>query len=181
MKNRYVFALIMMLGAAFFAGGAYYFYGSWAERMRIGTESEDWPTTPATYQSAYVEYVDPGSSRRDHTPYRPMIGYSYDVDGMGYYSSMIASTHPGFESREKARAWIDVYPKAGLVAHYNPENPSEAVLEPGVPFGWRLLVLLPVICALTAFMFLYLAVKTLIYGVPEAPPEPPAATSMDPR
>lgn len=168
--NRVTYFLIMLAGTAFFAVGTYFIFSLWQDRMRLGTESEHWPTSPATVTGSFVTFQDGAGSQADRTPYQPRITYTYDVNGVEMSGNLIAATHPAFSSREETQAWIDAYPKEGLVAHYNPENGAEAVLEPGVPLSWRLLVLFPVLCGVVTLFLFASGVRALIKGVPQGTP-----------
>ncbi|HMA37617.1 MAG TPA: DUF3592 domain-containing protein [Chloroflexia bacterium] len=92
--------------------------------------STGWPTTPGRVFAASVE-----QSRQDATRYSTNLGYSYEVAGTAYSGNTVffgdADT-----SRAGVAAQVARYPVGGTVpVHYNPQNPLEAVLEPG--FSWQ--------------------------------------------
>ncbi|MEM8994653.1 MAG: DUF3592 domain-containing protein [Acidobacteriota bacterium] len=168
--NRLTFFVIMLLSAAFFAVGGYFFYHQWHERNRVGTESVNWPTAPATATGGHAEFVDGSySGRTDYRPYQPRLVYTYEVSGVTFTGDQIGATNPAFESREEALEYLDAYPKEGLVAHYNPEDPTEAVLETGIPWLWRLVLIVPFACALTSLFLLGTGIRGLVRGVPVTP------------
>ena len=152
--------VILSAGALFFVIATYFSYVLWQDRVRIGTASQDWPTAPATFVAGTVKHTG-SASRPQAASYKAAIRYTYLVNGTAHFSDDISAVARGFGTRDEAQAFVDAYPKSNLVAHYNPANPSEAVLEPGVAFAWHLLVLLPVATGAMALFLLYLALKSL--------------------
>jgi hypothetical protein len=152
--------VILFAGALFFFVATYFSYVLWQDRVRIGTASQDWPTAPATFVAGTVKHI--GSASRPQTSsFKVVIRYTYLVNGTAHSSEEISAAARGFRTRADAQAFLDGYPKSKLVAHYNPANPWEAVLEPGLAFVWHLLVLLPVATGAMALYFLYLTLKAL--------------------
>jgi hypothetical protein len=152
--------VILSAGALFFFVATYFSYVLWQDRARIGTASQDWPTAPATFVAGTVKHT--GSASRPQTPsFKVAIRYTYLVNGTAHFSNEISAVARGFRTRADAQAFVDGYPKSKLVAHYNPANPSEAVLEPGVPFAWRLLALGPLATGAMALWLLFLALRSL--------------------
>ena len=162
--NRLVLFLICFVGAAFFVGAAYWLYQTWQPRVRLGLDSRDWPTAPATFQSGYVDFEDGIANQNERANYEPVISYVYSVDGIGHYNDVRAATTIGYASREEAEAFIASYPKEGLLAHYNPEDPTVCVLEPGISVGYRMLVILPITLVLVGLLILWVGLRALITG-----------------
>ncbi|HVU11506.1 MAG TPA: DUF3592 domain-containing protein [Phototrophicaceae bacterium] len=94
--------------------------------------SEHWPTTSGRILTSTVSSHRSLNSNGTHTTiYEPKIVYEYVVNGQRYQSeqinfSMIAGTSGG----GYAETLVDKYPEGSIVpVFYNPQNPTEAVLE----------------------------------------------------
>jgi hypothetical protein len=86
------------------------------------------------------------------TFYEPVIEYSYRVDGREYHSTQIAFGGKLAGSEELAQAKAARYPQgADVVVHYDPKNPSNAVLDAKVAYAKPLLVVALVFFALALF------------------------------
>jgi hypothetical protein len=101
------------------------------------------PTTPGTViESRIVENVND----RDSTSHKPLIRYRYSVarnEYVGDTTRVMATTLGG---ERDARRQVARYPVGARVAvYYDPDRPSESVLEPGPSFfhGFLALFLTP--------------------------------------
>lgn len=106
-------------------------------QFRVGFGSRDWPTVDATVTATSIS-VEGGGDEVSAT-YVPERHYEYDVDGTSYVGSRYSfggSKDPPFDSREKAREWIDENcPVDAQIPVYNdPDQPDVSVVEPG---AWR--------------------------------------------
>ena len=111
---------------------------------RMATVSK-WPSTMGTVNASYLERRS--SSEGGSTNY-PVVQYSYQIGGQTYQGSKLA---PGPEvGGTGAGKVVDRYPVgAQVMVFYNPENPSDAVLERQAPAQWLMWLLLIVFdCAL---------------------------------
>jgi hypothetical protein len=112
-------------------------------RRKMATVSQ-WPSTMGVVQMSTIEQR---SSDDGYTDY-PVVQYSYQVGGQSYQSMKLA---PGPEvGGSGARGVVAKYPVgAQVMVFYNPQNPSEAVLERKAPAMWLMWLLLIVFdCAL---------------------------------
>jgi hypothetical protein len=112
-------------------------------RRRMATVSQ-WPSTMGVVQMSTIEQR---SSEDGYTDY-PVVQYSYQVGGQSYQSMKLA---PGPEvGGSGARGVVAKYPAgAQVMVFYNPQNPSDAVLERKAPAMWLMWLLLIVFdCAL---------------------------------
>lgn len=162
LRTRLLVPLLALAGTVFFIGAALWMYDSWSERVRLGSDSNGWPQVPATLNGAWVTME--GSVGDDSNTHAPNISYSYRVDGMEFSNNVIAATSYGFRERAEAEAFVADYPTDRMQAHYNPENPSESVLEPGIPFAFRLLVLMPAALLLCGLLTLWTGLRALFTG-----------------
>ena len=110
--------------------------------------AKGWPKTQGRilqsgteqFQSRTGTGSDSGSRAGTRTMYRQRITYSYAVKGVGYTSDRVdfgARTKGTVESLES-----DVVkryaPGSAVTVYYDPKNPSQAVLDPGVRMWWLL-------------------------------------------
>lgn len=113
-------------------------------RRRMAVVST-WPSTMGTVINSFLEAR---SSSEGGTTNYPVVQYSYQVSGQTYQSSKRA---PGMEvGGTGAGSVVAKYPVgAQVVVFYDPQNPSDAVLERKAPAQWLMWVLLVVFdCAL---------------------------------
>ena len=113
-------------------------------RRKMAAVSQ-WPSTMGTVSMSTIEQRS--SSESGYTDY-PVVQYSYQVGGQAYQSYKLA---PGPEvGGSGARKVVARYPAgAQVMVFYNPQNPSEAVLERKAPAQWLMWLLLIVFdCAL---------------------------------
>ena len=113
-------------------------------RRKMAVVSQ-WPSTMGTVNTSYLERRS--SSEGGSTNY-PVVQYSYQVSGQTYHTTKLA---PGPEvGGTGAGKVVARYPVgAQVMVFYNPQNPSEAVLERKAPAQWLMWLLLIVFdCAL---------------------------------
>jgi hypothetical protein len=102
------------------------------------TSVNQWPSTMGTVNNSYLERRH--SSDDGSTDY-PVVQYSYQVQGQVYQGSKLA---PGPEvGGSGAGKVVARYPAgAQVMVFYNPQNPSEAVLERKAPAEWLMWLIL---------------------------------------
>lgn len=106
---------------------------AWFTYSAIGVakalQAKRWPTVQGTVLSAEVKR---GQSSKGSSKYIPMIRFSYEVDNAQYLSDQYSSTTARGSSMW-AKEVISQYPAYSKVTvHYNPENPEESILKPGL-------------------------------------------------
>ncbi len=107
-------------------------------------EVSQWPSTMGVVQMSTIEQR---SSEDGHTDY-PVVQYSYQIGGQIYQSMKLA---PGPEvGGTGARKVVAKYPAgAQVMVFYNPQKPSDAVLERKAPALWLMWLMLVIFdCAL---------------------------------
>lgn len=113
-------------------------------RRKMAAVSQ-WPSTMGTVLASTIEWRH--SSDSGSTAY-PVVQYSYQVNGQAYQSYKLA---PGPEvGGTGANKVVARYPAgAQVMVFYDPQNPSDAVLERKAPAMWLMWLLLVVFdCAL---------------------------------
>ena len=106
-------------------------------RRRMTAVSQ-WPSTMGTVHASFLERRS--SSEGGYTNY-PVVQYSYQVSGQAYQGGKIA---PGPEvGGTGAGKVVQRYPSgAQVMVFYNPQNPSDAVLETKAPAQWIMWLIL---------------------------------------
>ena len=138
-----IFVLVGLIFVAL-AAGLFWFRRRFAAKQAA---SLAWPTCEGRVTRAYVES---SRDRQGRTQYTPHLGYSYAVAGRNYDCDRIAWGGSSTGNWPKAADdTVARYPVGSAVkVHYNPENPSEAVLEPAQTAGLRVLLFIAIIFAL---------------------------------
>ncbi len=117
------------------------FLGMILVTRRKVAQASTWPSTLGTVTLSMIQMRH---SNDGSTPY-PVVQYSYQVTGQPYQGSKVM---PGPEvGGTGARKVVERYPAgAQVMVYYNPQNPSEALLERGTPgfikWFWVILVIL---------------------------------------
>lgn len=110
------------------AGGAMVLFGAWRlvkifVKLQVSHGNRAWPTVPG--QITQSETVDTGEEEEFRVEYR------YEVNGVRQYGDVLQVGHSS-ASRAKNRALLQRYPAgADVEVHYDPADPSTAVLIPG--------------------------------------------------
>ena len=121
-------------------------------RKRMATVSQ-WPSTMGSVIMSRIEQRS--SSEGGYTNY-PAVQYSYQVGGQTYQSYKLA---PGPEvGGTGAGKVVARYPVgAQVMVFYNPQNPSDAVLETKAPAQWLMWLMLIlfdcVLCGVIPFIW----------------------------
>lgn len=107
-------------------------------RRRMAAVSQ-WPSTMGTVHASYLERRS--SSNNGGSTNYPVVQYSYQVGGQAYQSTKLA---PGPEvGGTGAGKVVARYPAgAQVMVFYNPQNPSDAVLETKAPAQWIMWLIL---------------------------------------
>ena len=119
----------------FLVGCAFISYG--LGQMSKAKQSVNWPSVPGSVISSEKEKhtttEESGSSKRTVTYYLAAINYEYQVDGKAYRSNRIAF---GGQNRNQTVTLLNKYPKGkSVIVFYDPDDPEEASLEPGMKKG----------------------------------------------
>lgn len=102
-------------------------------------ESLTWPTVPVQVISSSLNTGESNAGRW----WEPEISYAYKLEGHYYSSSNFRFMMPPIYQEAGARQIQAEYPAGTLArAAYNPRNPSQSVLAPGIPpaMWWRALI-----------------------------------------
>jgi hypothetical protein len=123
--------------------------------------SKNWPSTEARILSSYVEQRQSHSSEGNSTSYYPIVMYEYQIAGQPLRNNRISfGMEIGFGWAGAAQNTVNKYP-AGTThpVYYNPENPTQAVLEQTAGASSRVLT-----CAVVFIVLIFGIVAVAIFG-----------------
>jgi hypothetical protein len=124
---QWLWLIIPFLGTV---GGWHLIWSAWSSRK--------WPSTKGTILS---RRMTTGSGELPLT-YHADIRYEYHVNGRRYESGKISYKGYGSTNADRASGTLEKYKSVSQVTvYYNPRNPKEAVLDPGI--NWICLLPLP--------------------------------------
>lgn len=129
---KVVFGVFLLLGVLFTLFGVYF--------IALGNESGSWPETQGTIVSVTIRTDSYMAGNAALTPeqrerrrrYFPSITYRWEVDGQSYTGSryQLGTTHEKYKERDEAVAAAAKYRNGAPIAvYYDPEDPSQAVLD----------------------------------------------------
>lgn len=111
--------------------GAFGVYVGVEDILRAAATTQ-WPSVDGTVVRSGVASPDQASSGGT-TKYRAEVIYEYTVDGTGLTGRRISAADFATNDRSMIQAILDRYPVGRIVTvHYQPDDPREAVLEPGL-------------------------------------------------
>ena len=131
---------------------------------RKAEESTSWPSVQGTITKAWVETQkhedDDGSVTITHFP---RWEYEFVISGMTYTSQNISFGGTGGSHNEyEAQEGLNQYPVNSQVqVFYNPSNPEEAVLEPGMQGTMTLIIVGGGLTIITFVIIVVLAIGAL--------------------
>ncbi len=81
-------------------------------------------------------HSQPGASS-SRSVYLPRITYEYEINGRKYQSARFSYFGAAYDTSEQAQRVSDRYPVGAVKsAYYNPDEPTEAVLNKSAPGPW---------------------------------------------
>jgi hypothetical protein len=143
-------------GMGFFALAGVMLLALLRAARRQAAAASGWPVTTGRIVSSTVEHyrtrVGGARSGTMATFYEPVVEYSYRVNGREYHSTQLSFGGRVADSEELAQAKAAKYPaNTEVVVHYDPDTPSNAVLDPKIAYAMPLLVLTIVFFAAALF------------------------------
>jgi hypothetical protein len=100
--------------------------------IKTAQASVDWPTVDGTIESSELKMEERMENQQQHTEYRAVIEYSYEVGGKRFRTNNVAFGALSSSSRSAIQEIVDRYPVGKRVTvHYDPQSAENAVLEPG--------------------------------------------------
>ena len=152
MSNQEALIGEVILGGVFLLLNPIFLFIIFNTRRKMATV-QSWPSVLGVVTNSYLERRDSGDGSTNYA----VVKYSYQVAGQRYQSSRLA---PGPEvGGTGTRKVVERYPAgAQVMVFYNPEKPSDAVLERKAPAQWLFWMML-------AIFDVMLCVMMVIFGV----------------
>jgi hypothetical protein len=114
---------LMALIACVLVGGGFLVFG-WINAIKVSV-SRRWPQVTGTITRSSVQ----SNTDADTDPYAVSIEYHYVVNGVAYTG---AQQMGSFIRQSSAQARAERYPvNSRVIVYFDPEQPANAVLEPG--------------------------------------------------
>ena len=110
------------------------------EQIIGGRESVNWPHVEGTVLHSNVQTEE---SDRRSISYHAKVTYAYSVQGRSYENARVGFGDYGTGDTADAEEIVAKYPQSSTVTvFYNPNNPAEALLEPGLTTGAWLYIMI---------------------------------------
>lgn len=142
-KIKSIPALIIVFGFIFGMGFMPLYIGY--QEVKGAFASSNWPFVYGTITHSEVkiteERVSGSTTTKRNYSYQPEIKYEYYLDGMPLIGERVR--FGGVSNRQIAENLVGIYkPGDEVQVYYNPDNPKDSVLEPGISFGMLLMPML---------------------------------------
>lgn len=135
---------VLTMASLMVAGTVIAAYG--ARHLMNVAQCQHWPTVVGQIRDASAKPIaehEDIPAHKSHDNLVPQVVYEYQVDGRNYWSDAISNLrHHRFfgitdahyaGNEEQIMALLAQYPlNQDVTVHYNPQRPSEAVLDPGI-------------------------------------------------
>ena len=147
-------AFIFVLGRLFplsFGFGSMIFLGVGLWMINKGMQSENWDKGTATITSSEIEKTESKSKdaqgfTQTSISYSVRVKYSYIVEGSNFNGNTVGFGTMSHNERSDAQEELKSYPKGKTIdVYYDPENPSDSVLNKGVFWPMYIVIVVMVI------------------------------------
>jgi hypothetical protein len=147
-------AFIFVVGRLFplsFGLGSMIFLGVGLWMINKGIQSENWDKGTATITSSEIEKTESRSKdaqgfTQTSTSYSVRVTYAYTVEGNNYEGNTVGFGTMSHNERSDAQEELKSYPKGKTIdVYYDPENPSDSVLNKGVFWPMYIVIVVMVI------------------------------------
>lgn len=158
-KQLIGFSIIIVM----FTVAVYSMHGEVADAKK----TMQWPTTEGVIDYSQVSSVqERDSDGYMRTMYFAKLKYSYFVNGSSYTSDKYEISTYKSTSRDSFVEIVKQYPSGSAVkVYYNPEDFSEAILKPGVPFFLNLMTWIFTIIAAIMWLVVINKIIKLLFGL----------------
>lgn len=117
----------------------------YAFQKQASTEKR-WPVAPGRIESVgvtqFVSHSSDEGRTRETVMYRPQVVYSYAVAGVTYNGERISGSNVSSSSESLAKKTAAKYAEGHPVeVHYNPKNPAQSSVGPGMGWAWLLWII----------------------------------------
>ena len=171
-KGRLIFGLIMIIGSILLVLFLSY------PKYKMAKETLSWPTTQGEITEVTILAHKDGVHQRFHSlehydreegiRFRLIPYYKYTIDANSYENSRIhlmQSKKEGKKRLKYARREMKELMKNPMVTvSYNPADPQDALLEPGLRFGtWFFIIASPLILLVAGVPVTYSGIKQTLF------------------
>jgi hypothetical protein len=142
----------VLLYVAFIIGGLVFIGAAINQYMKAKKAEKTWLTVPGAVLNSEVKISrHHGSKGRTTVTYEPTVSYQYKIKNQSYNGNHIGFGTTTY-SKGKAEKIIALYPMGSPVTvHYDPADPSQAVLETKAKAGVTFLALGIILIVLGVF------------------------------
>ena len=170
-------AFIFVVGRLFplsFGFGSMIFLGVGLWMINKGIQSENWDKGTATITSSEIEKTESRSKdaqgfTQTSTSYSVRVKYSYTVEGSNYEGNTVGFGTMSHNERSDAQEELKFYPKGKTIdVYYDPENPSDSVLNKGVFWPMYIVIVVMVIILIVSIWASFALTKYLKKRTAEA-------------
>lgn len=112
------------------AGGAVSLWGLW-EALQVH-RSASWPAVEGTVVSSKVAAGTSGTGKSRSTTYKAEVKYQYQVNGAAYENDVLRIGQVAMGWKSGAKEDVRQHPPGPDTVYYDPSQPSNSVLEPGL-------------------------------------------------
>ncbi len=144
--------IMVVFGLIFAAAGLFVLWQGVKEH-RTCRESRNWPRVEGRITESTIQVT----RRHRSTSYSPQVAYTYSAMGQVYFGTAVTiGATRVFSSYAKSQAQLEKYPLGQAVSvYYDPQQPAQATLEPGVTGGaWGTLLIGVITGAMGAVVFI---------------------------
>ena len=132
----------IIIYVAFLIGGLLFIFLAINQYMKAKKAEKTWLTAPGVVLNSDIQVRQSRSSKGQTTrSYLPQVSYQYQVNDQTYTGDRLGFGS-GSYGKGKANKIIAVYPQgAQVTVHYDPADPSKAVLETTATDGVKFIAL----------------------------------------
>jgi hypothetical protein len=112
------------------AGGVVCLWGLWEAFQ--AHRSASWPSVAGTVVSSTVAAGTSGTGKSRSTTYKAKVTYRYQVDGAAYENDVLRPGQFSMGLMSGAQKDVRQHPPGPGTVYYDPAEPSDSVLEPGL-------------------------------------------------
>jgi hypothetical protein len=124
--EKFLFIYVFTFGCVLLAWGFL--------NARTAVLSKSWPSVPGVIQTSTVSHQVSYTDGVEHS-YSPVLSYDFQLNGRSYSGTRIASVSPSSSSTGESGCLeiLQPYPAgSSVMVYYNPRDPSECLLVPGL-------------------------------------------------
>lgn len=136
---------------------AYFIAKPGYEQLSEGWESRDWPETGGLVTLSKISHQ---TDVDEEDVFTFNIEYAYQVDGKKYRNSKYSPRPIQDNDADDLAEYLQKHPEGStIVVFYNPADPAQSLIEPGMKFGSWMVLIIGSLIGLFGLWVLYHALK----------------------